>query len=224
VKYFLTGLFFLMLQGRLNAQAWRIDLAYHYHYSQTWDKAIRTYNFSRPFLKALQPLLIHGINGSVCKWFGKTKNLQHGIQVSYAQIRSRARWDEGMNPIHLHMLQPGYLCHLSSLRARHNFFTEFGLSASGLLLSRKMNDISAASEDKSLRALGIGCHLSVSVGREIRLSEKMELVPFVRIGSIPWMHTPESEVVLNQTRGMIGGKMGTGIYGQIGIGLKSIRD
>ena len=32
------------------AQEFKIDVSYNYLYSNQWDKAIQTYNFSRPFV------------------------------------------------------------------------------------------------------------------------------------------------------------------------------
>ena len=41
------------------AQEFKIDASYNYMFANQWDKAIQTYNFSRPFNYEKQPLLMH---------------------------------------------------------------------------------------------------------------------------------------------------------------------
>ena len=49
-------LFFTFISTK--AQEFRTDVSYKYMFSNKWDKAIQTYNFSRPFIETKQPLLI----------------------------------------------------------------------------------------------------------------------------------------------------------------------
>ena len=72
----MRALFILLFLFRLidtQAQKIEADLSYKYIFASNWDKAIQTYNFSRPFLTEKQPLFMHGINGSVAYIF-KSEN------------------------------------------------------------------------------------------------------------------------------------------------------
>ena len=93
------------------AQEFKIDVSYNYLYSKQWDKAIQTYNFSRPFIAEKQPLLIHGLNSSLSYIFKSTKNLRHGINVSYSYFRSSAENENLENILKLHFLNLGYVLH-----------------------------------------------------------------------------------------------------------------
>ena len=58
-----------------SAQEFKADVSYKYMYSNQWDKTIQTYNFSRPFLKENQPLLMNGLNTSVSYIFKNEKRI-----------------------------------------------------------------------------------------------------------------------------------------------------
>ena len=48
-------LLFLFLFIDAQSQQIEVDLSYKYIFANNWDKAIQTYNFSRPFLTEKQP-------------------------------------------------------------------------------------------------------------------------------------------------------------------------
>ena len=93
------------------AQEFKIDASYNYLFANQWDKAIQTYNFSRPFIYEKQPLFIHGLSTSGTYIFKSPKRLKHGVNISYSYFRSSS---ENINlnvKLHLHFLKLGYLLH-----------------------------------------------------------------------------------------------------------------
>ena len=89
MKYF-SFLILLISNLTLSAQEWNLSGAYQYIYSPEWDKAIQRYNFSRPFLDEVQPLLVHGTFLETSYFFKNEKRIQSGIKIDYGFTRSSA--------------------------------------------------------------------------------------------------------------------------------------
>ena len=49
----LFGMLFFIFSSTM-AQEFKNDVSYKYMFSNKWDKAIQTYNFSRPFIETKQ--------------------------------------------------------------------------------------------------------------------------------------------------------------------------
>jgi hypothetical protein len=75
-------LLFLFLLIDAQSQEIETDLSYKYMFASNWDKAIQTYNFSRPFLTEKQPLFMHGINGSISYIFKSENKFKQGLNAS----------------------------------------------------------------------------------------------------------------------------------------------
>ena len=103
----LYGIFLLVLSINLTAQELKLDLSYKYIYSKQWDRAIQTYNFSRPFLTKKQPLLMNGLNTSLSYVFKNEKHFKHGINLSYSYFRSSAENENFNNSLNLHFINLG---------------------------------------------------------------------------------------------------------------------
>ena len=80
-------LLFLFLFIDAQSQEIEVDLSYKYMFANNWDKAIQTYNFSRPFLTEKQPLFIHGINGSVSYIFAETFEWEQGLDKKFHEAK-----------------------------------------------------------------------------------------------------------------------------------------
>ena len=86
------------------SQEIEVDLSYKYIFASTWDKAIQTYNFSRPFLTEKQPLFMHGINGSASYVFKSENRFKQGINASYSHFSGYAENVNLVNQYILHFL------------------------------------------------------------------------------------------------------------------------
>ena len=199
------------------AQEFKIDVSYNYLYSKQWDKAIQTYNFSRPFIAEKQPLLIHGLNSSLSYIFKSTKNLSHGINVSYSYFRSSAENENLENILKLHFLNLGYVLHYERKEKLKGVYTDLIISAKSSGLFRTINGAPFAYDETTSKAFGIGGDICLKTGYYLKLKNKICLSPFFLIAYTPYLLSPNSEAVINETKGLTS-KNWTGILTtQIGL-------
>ena len=196
-------LLFLFLFIGAQSQEIEVDLSYKYMFANNWDKAIQTYNFSRPFLTEKQPLFIHGINGSVSYIFKSENKFKQGINASYSQFSSYAENVNFMNQYILHFLNVGYILRYESTEKWHGLTTDFILSASSSALFRNVNDEPFIYDDSRSKAFGIGGDLSIKTSYSFNLKNNIRLSPFIQIGYTPYLYSPNTEAVINQTTGLI---------------------
>ncbi|MEI8052218.1 MAG: hypothetical protein WCH52_00595 [Bacteroidota bacterium] len=199
------------------AQEFKMDVSYNYLYSNQWNKAIQTYNFSRPFIAEKQPLLIHGLNTSSSYIFKSTKNLKHGINVSYSYFRSSAENENFNNILNLHFINLGYILHYDNTEKWKGLYTDLIISAKSSWLFRTVNGKPFVYDETNSKAIGIGGDVCLKAGYYLKLKSKFYLSPFISIGYSPYLYSPNSEAVINQTKGLAS-KNWTGIFTtQVGL-------
>jgi len=201
----MRALFLLLFLFRLidtQAQEIEADLSYKYMFANNWDKAIQTYNFSRPFLTEKQPLFMHGINGSISYIFKSENKLKQGINASYSHFSSYAENVNFVNQYNLHFLNVGYMLRYESTEKLKGLTTDFILSASSSALFRNVNDEPFIYDDTRSKAFGIGGDLSVRTSYSFNIKNKIHLSPFVQVGYSPYLFSPNTEAVINQTSGL----------------------
>ena len=206
----------------INAQSQEIevDLSYKYMFANNWDKAIQTYNFSRPFLTEKQPLFIHGINGSVSYIFKSENKFKQGINASYSQFSSYAENVNFVNQYTLHFLNVGYVLRYESTEKYKGLTTDFILSASSSALFRNVNDEPFIYDDSRSKAFGIGGDLSIKTSYSFNLKNNIRLSPFIQVGYTPYLYSPNTEAVINQTTGLTAPDL-TGVFtSQIGVKVR----
>ena len=188
--------------GYSTAQEFKIDVSYKYIYSDQWDKTIQTYNVSRPFIADKQPLLIHGLNSSLSYMFKSAKNLKHGINVSYSYFRSSAENENLENILNLHFLNLGYILHYEKKENLKGVYTDLIVSATSSGLFRNVNGEPFAYDETTSKAFGIGGDICLKIGYCLKLKNKIYLSPFISIAYTPYLYSPLSESVINQTKGL----------------------
>ena len=184
------------------AQEFKIDVSYNYLHSYQWDKAIQTYNFSRPFIAEKQPLLIHGLNSSLSYIFKSIKNFKHGINISYSYFRSSAQNENLENSLNLHFLNLGYLIHYDRIEKLKGVYTELIIAAKSSGIFRNINGAPFEYDETTSKAFGIGGDFCLKTGYYLRLKNKICLSPFISIACTPYLYSPNSEAVINQTKGL----------------------
>ena len=199
------------------AQELKTDVSYKYMFANQWDKAIQTYNFSRPFISENQPLLMHGLNASISYIFKSTKNLRHGINLSYSYFRSSSENENLENVLNLHSLNLGYILHYENNDMLKGLYTDLIISATSIGLFRKVNGESFEYDDTRSKAFGIGGDLSIRAGYYLNLKNKIYLSPFVLVGYTPYIYSPNSEAVINQTKGLVSNNLNGIFTTQIGL-------
>jgi hypothetical protein len=151
------------------AQEFRSEVSYKYMFANKWDKAIQTYNFSRPFLTEKQPLLIHGLNTSISYIFKSSKRLKHGINLSYSYFKSSAENENVNNIFNLHFLNMGYIIHYQNNENAKGLYADLIISAVTSALFRNVNDEPFEYDETRSKAFGIGGDLSIRAGYSLSL-------------------------------------------------------
>jgi hypothetical protein len=210
---------FVLLLFSSSAQEWKIDIGYDYLYTKKWDNAIQTYNFSRPFLMEKQPLIINGFNTSVSYIKHNEKKVKHGIILSHSYFRSFAQNGNYANTLNLHFISMGYLFHLKNQEKHKQIYFDFIIAASSSAIFRKVNEQPFIVDEKQSRAFGIGGDLSCKMGYVFSISEKFQLSPFIKVGCTPYLFSPNTEAVINQTKTLASPNWASSLNAQVGISL-----
>ena len=216
-------LLFLFLFIDAQSQEIEVDLSYKYMFAGNWDKAIQTYNFSRPFLKEKQPLLMHGINGSISYIFKSKKKFKQGINASYSHFTSYAENVNFVNQLNLHFLNIGYILRYESTEKLKGLTTDLILSASSSALFRNVNDEPFIYDEVRSKAFGIGGDLSIKTSYSFNLKNNIRLSPFIQLGYTPYLFSPNTEAVINQTSGLVAPNFTDVFSSQVGLKVR-LRD
>jgi len=210
-------LLFLFLFIDAQSQEIEVDLSYKYMFANNWDKAIQSYNFSRPFLTEKQPLFMHGINGSASFIFKSENKFKQGINASYSHFSSYAENVNFVNQYILHFLNVGYILRYENTERLRGLSTDFILSTSTSALFRNVNNEPFIFDDVRSKAFGIGGDVSIKTSYSFNLKNNIRLSPFIQVGYTPYLYSPNTEAVINQTRGLASPKF-TGVFtSQIGV-------
>ena len=208
-------LFFLHLNSI--AQEFKIDASYNYLFANQWDKAIQTYNFSRPFNYEKQPLFMHGLTTSGTYISKSPKQLKHGINISYSYLRSSSENENLDVKLHLNFLKLAYVLHYEYKEKLKNIYTDFIFSVTSSALFRNVNGKPFTYDEEKSKAFGIGGEVGVKIGYFMKFKNKNGLSPFIHIACSPYFYSPNTEAVINQTKGLAGNPS-TGILStQIGM-------
>ncbi len=200
------------------SQAFSFGAAYSYCYAPQWDKAIQTYNFSRPFLENKQPLIQHGF-AITTSWFGSsTGNFHHGFSLGYNMYRSSVENTNLNNLLVAHLVTPGYLLHFAPSENENGYYGNFSISAVLGGVFRKIDGEAYLSDGSRVKGLGIGGQLHCEIGYEFALAGKISFAPNFALGYTPYYYSPSTEAVINQTQNL-SGKTSTGIF-QIEAGIR----
>lgn len=206
-----------LLVNSASAQEWKIELSYKYMYAKEWDKAIQEYNYSRPFLTEKQPLLIHGANASGSYIFKSEKHIKHGINLAYSYFRSAAENEYLDNTLHLHGLNLGYILQYENPEKSKGLYIDLIIAATSSALLRNVNGEPFVYDDSQSKAFGIGGDLSCKLGYRMALGGQSSLSPFVLAGYTPYMYSPNTEAVINETKGLVGPNWTSILSAQVGL-------
>jgi hypothetical protein len=216
MRTILLGILFFALNDII-AQEFKTDISYKYIFANKWDKAFQTYNFSRPFLEEKQPLFMHGINASASKIFKSSGELKHGIHFSYSYFRSYAENENLINILHLHFINLGYVVHFENNEKTKGLYTDLIISMVSSGLYRNVNGEPFEFDESRAKAFGVGGDLSIKAGHCFNLKNNIRLSPFALVGYTPYIFSPNSEALINQTKGLVNNNW-TGIFStQVGL-------
>ena len=196
-------LLMIFLANVLAAQQFKIGVAYNYMGAPQWDNCIKTYNFSRPFNAKKQPLFENGVGASVGYLFKSNHTLKHGISLSYSYFGSLAENPNFTNKLNLHFLSIGYLISFHNPEKSNGFYTDcvFSLTTTGLF--RNINDEPFIYDDVRAKSFGIGGSIILTEGYNFKLKNNCSFSPFIAVGYTPYLYSPNTEAVINQTKGLV---------------------
>jgi hypothetical protein len=201
----------------MHAQKLSLDVSYKYMYAKQWDRSIQLYNFSRPWLIEKQPLLMHGVNAGFSYDVSSKKEFNRGLSVDFSFFRSVAENKNMANAINLYISNVGYFARKDFSILHSNCYTEIRLALTVSGLFRRVNQEPILVDDTQTRAFGIGSDIQVKFGYDLPCLAGIKGSLFLAVSYAPYVYSPYSESVLNQTMG-ITNHYGTGIVGaQIGF-------
>lgn len=178
-----------------------VGFGYSYLFAKQWDKAIQTYNFSRPFIVQKQPLLTNGATIYSSYLFNSGKRHRHGIICSYSYFNSSSTNENLSNTLNLHLVKLGCMMHLENTKQLKGLSIDLIVSAllGGLL--RRVNQTPYFYDDKRAKALGIGGNIGVKCAyRCLKINKRLTVSPYVDAGFTPYFYAPEFESLINQTK------------------------
>jgi hypothetical protein len=117
----------------------------------------------------------------------------------------------------------GYILRHESTGSLKGLCTDFILSASSSALFRNVNDEPFIDNDVRSKAFGIGGDLSVRTSYSFNIKNKIRLSPFVQIGYTPYLFSPNTEAVINQTSGLAAPNFTDVFSSQVGLKVR-LRD
>lgn len=201
----------------MHAQKLSLDVTYKYMYSKQWDRSIQLYNFSRPWLIEKQPLFMHGVNAGFSYDVSSKKEFNHGLSVDFSFFRSVSENKNMVNAINLYISNMGYFVRKDFRILHSNCYTEIRLALTVSGIFRRINQEPMLVDETQTRAFGIGSDIQVKFGYELPCLAGIKGSLFLAVSYAPYVYSPYSESVLNQTMG-ITNHYGTGIVGaQIGF-------
>lgn len=201
----------------MHAQKLSLDVSYKYMYAKQWDRSIQLYNFSRPWLIEKQPLFMHGVNAGFSYDVSSKKEFNHGLSVDFSFFRSVSENKNMLNAINLYISNMGYFVRKDFRILHSNCYTEIRLALTVSGIFRRINQEPMLVDETQTRAFGIGSDIQVKFGYELPCLAGIKGSLFLAVSYAPYVYSPYSESVLNQTMG-ITNHYGTGIVGaQIGF-------
>jgi hypothetical protein len=201
----------------LSAQELKFGVGYNYLYSSQHTAAIQTYNFTRPINTDPQPQLMHGGHIYINYLFASTRCFKHGIHVSFGYFRSNAENINFINALSCHFISPGYVLHYDNPEVLKGLYADLTISAVLGGLFRSVNGVAYKIDDAPVVSLGIGGDVNLRLGYKVSLTDASYLSPYLAVSCNPYYYSPETETVINQTKGLVTENWSTIFNTQAGI-------
>ena len=182
----------------LKAQITSVEAAGNYLYSGQWDRAIQTLNFNR-FNFGTQPLLRFGFTVGTSYRFNKTSS-PYGLSGRYGLVWSVNDFPGRSTVLQLHQLAIHYTYTWKPSDQQPLFICLSGGALSTLLL-RKIESQYYVYDERVARAVGIGPELALRTYYTLRENSKFTWSPFLSCTYSPFLWSPQTEALINQTGG-----------------------
>ena len=158
--------------------------------------------------------------GSVSYIFKSENKFKQGINASYSHFTSYAENVNFVNQYTLHFLNVGYILRYENTEKCKGLTTDLILSASSSALFRNVNDEPFIYDEVRSKAFGIGGDLSVRTSYSFNIKNNIRLSPFIQVGYTPYLYSPNTEAVINQTTGLVAPNFTDVFSSQIGMKVR----
>lgn len=201
LKHAVILILLILCQLKSFSQDLGVGIGYSYLYAKQWDKAIQTYNLSRPFMIQKQPLIENGFNLYSSYLFRSGRHLKHGIFCAYSYFSSSSTNVNLSNKLQLHQIKPGYMMHYEPIGPLKYLSIDIHISAPVGGLFRRVNNKPYFYDDKRAEAFGIGGCMDIKCAYQlIKINKRLTLSPYINAGFTPYFYTPGFESIINQTK------------------------
>jgi len=200
-----------------------LDISYNYMYAAEWDKAIQTYNFSRPAASELQPLLVNGFNLGFSAFEKQKSKFTNGFLLSYSNFNSFSKNALYSNALYLHQLKLGYALRVSAPDSERGLYIQAQANAILGALLRAVNNEPLSVDEGRTVGWGVGGELGFRSGIRLKIAGQLALSPFVQLNYVPYYFSPNTEAVINQTKSLVGPNWTMIFSGQAGLALHLLR-
>ncbi|MCB9235577.1 MAG: hypothetical protein H6581_28230 [Bacteroidia bacterium] len=201
VIFILLGLF---LGGQVVlAQQFSLGLSYQWLHASQWNKAVETYNFSRPFLTEKQPLLRSGVRLDAAWILRENGKFSWGPALAASFHHSAADNPNYDIAIHAFLLDLGVrLQYLVPIGQNSSLNLSFTPAVTGAMLTRSLNGeiviVGPGEEDQPLRKAGVGLGLNFQLAFDLPMGQNWKISPLLGVNYDPMVWVSRSEVVFNE--------------------------
>lgn len=183
----------------IKAQIIGVDVAGNYLYSGQWDRAIQTLNFNRTAF-GTQPLLRYGFSVGT-QYRIKREASPFGFSLRYGMVSSVNNFPGRRTVLQLHQLAIHGQYTMKPIEGRSLYLCFSGGLLSTLLL-KKIESQYYVYDDQLARAVGIGPELSARLYYTCLEKSKLKFSPFLALSFSPFLWSPKTEALINQTSGL----------------------
>jgi hypothetical protein len=162
---------------------------------------------------------MNGLNLSTSYAFKSKRVLIHGISISYSYFQSKAQNNNLNNTLNLHFLNLGYILRIEKPFNLERLYTDFIISATSSGLFKKINNESYMIDDKKINAIGVGGDVGIKIGYNLSVKNSCKMSSFISVNYTPYLYSPKTESVINQTKGLIIKNWAGIVSAQIGISI-----
>jgi hypothetical protein len=199
------------------AQEDHFALHYAYIWSPRLDRSIQTYNATRPFLGNAQPLLQHGIGCEYGHLFPGARTFRSGIGVTYGFFTSKATNEGFKNTFNLNLLAVDYTLRYTHGDQWRRLALEGSVGLLGTGLFRRVNEAPLDEDGLRIKAYGFGAQVGIRSTFLLHQGVRARWSAYGGVRFCPYLWNPNAEVVLNQTKGLVGEPWTTATQGELGI-------
>jgi hypothetical protein len=219
----LLVLLVLVLHFHAKSQAISVELNYSFCTNTQFDKAVRVYNSTRPFLTNKQPLFRNGMGAKIGYSFPSKKHpkVEYGYELGYSYFDSYVENDGFINDMQLHSVTPRFF---TSTKITNRFIGQIMLGLPSYGMFRQINSESVTNNETPIRAFGIGLSIRLQLSYQFVLNDRISLFPTFGLEYCPFQYSPQGEALINQTKRLYTNNLNSFFGFDCGVKVRFLRE